>query len=255
MTHTTAAWRWGGVGAGTLVAGVAAESGALGRGMMLAAPLFGLCVLAGVLVGESSVGAPGGPTRLAAVEVRRVRDFLPRQLSNAVATAACALAALLLATTAAASPDDLGRAGRLLVCRCSPISSEAHGPWAGSFYSVPLAGVVVVGIVTAILALRQIVRRPRPLDPSGRIVSDDVHRRHAADAVTGACGVLVTIPLIGVCLVTAGALLSITCRPAWWTAAGWLLIALIPAWLVLLGRSCTAIFSARRRTPAIQEPS
>jgi hypothetical protein len=57
------------------------------------------------------------------------------------------------------------------------------------------------------------------------------------------CGVLVTIPLMGVCLVTASGLLSITCGPAWWTVIGWLLIASIPASLVLLGWSAAAIFS------------
>ncbi|MCW2881273.1 MAG: hypothetical protein JWQ95_5373 [Sphaerisporangium sp.] len=255
VTRTTAAWRWGGVGAGVLVTGVAVGSGALGRGVMLAAPLFGLCVVAGVLVGEFSVGGPRGQTRRAAVEVRQVRDYLPRQLSRAVITAACALVALLLATTAAGSPDDLGRAGRSLFRRCGPTSSEAHGPWAGSFYSFPLAIVVLAGVVTAVLALRQIVRRPRPEDPSGRIVSDDVLRRRAANAVTGACGVLVTIPLIGVSLVTAAGLLSITCRPVSWTVTGWLLIALIPAWLVLSGWSAAAIFSPRRRSPAVQADS
>ncbi|WP_424537211.1 hypothetical protein ACOZ38_14590 [Sphaerisporangium viridialbum] len=223
--------------------------------MMLAAPLFGLCVLAGVLVGEFSVRASDGQTRQAVVEVRQVRDYLPRQLSRAVITAACALVALLLATTAAGSPDDLGRAGRSLFRRCSPTSAEGHGPWAGSFYSFPLGIVVLVGVVAAVLALRQIVRRPRPENPSGRIVSDDVLRRRAANAVTGACGVLVTIPLIGVSLVTAAGLLSITCRPVSWTVTGWLLIALIPAWLVLLGWSAAAIFTPHHRSPAVQAVS
>jgi hypothetical protein len=172
-----------------------------------------------------------------------------------VITAACALGALLLATTAAGSPDDLGRAGRSLFRSCGPTSSEGSGPWAGSFYSLPLAIVVLVGVVAAALALRQIVRRPRPEDPSGQILDDNFLRRRSAYAVTGACGVLVTIPLIGVSLVTATALLNISCRPVAWTVTGWLLIALIPAWAVVLNWSAAAVLSPRRRRPAAQAVS
>jgi TRAP-type C4-dicarboxylate transport system permease small subunit len=252
LTRTTAAWRWGGVVAGGAVAVLAAKSGALGRGLLLAAPLFGLGVLVGVLVGEFSVRAPGGRTRQAAVEVRAVRDYLPRRLSRAVITAGCGLFLLLLGTTAAGSPDDLNRAGRSLFRRCDLTRSESHGPWAGSFYSIPLALVVLVGVVTAVLALRQTVRRPRPEDALGQIVSDDVPRRRTANAVTGACGVLVSIPLIGVCLVTAEGLLSISCAPMWWTVTGWLLLASIPVWLVLLGSSALAIFSPTLHAPTVR---
>lgn len=103
--------------------------------------------------------------------------------------------------------------------RCDAISSQSHGPWAGSFYSVPLGIVVLVGAVASVVALRRIVHRPRPEGTSGQIVSDDALRRRAADAVTGAGGALVSIPLIGVSLVTAAGLPSIACRPAWWTRA------------------------------------
>ena len=51
---------------------------------LLAGPVFGLCVLAGVAAGEISVRPTAGRTRTAAVEVRRVRDYLPRGLASAV---------------------------------------------------------------------------------------------------------------------------------------------------------------------------
>jgi uncharacterized membrane protein len=59
-------------------------------------------------------------------------------------------------------------------------------------------------------------------------------RYRAARAITGACGILVAVPLAGTCLVTVAALLSFSCRPAWWTTAGWALLALLPATVALI---------------------
>jgi hypothetical protein len=60
----TASFRLAGVIAGLAAGGAAANQGALGRGLLLAGPVFGLCVLAGVAAGEISVrpaGAGSGP--------------------------------------------------------------------------------------------------------------------------------------------------------------------------------------------------
>src|SRR5450432_69448 len=120
VARRTAGWRWAGVISGLAAGGAAAASGAVGRGLLLAAPVFGLCVLAGAVAGEISVRPPGGPTRRAPLEIRRVRDYLPRGLARAVIAAAAVLLALLTVTTAAGAPDDLGRPGRMLLLRCGP---------------------------------------------------------------------------------------------------------------------------------------
>jgi hypothetical protein len=153
VTRRTAGWRWAGVIGGLVAGSAAAGSGALGRGLLLAAPVFGLFVLAGVVVGETSVRSPGGRTRIAALEVRRVRDYLPRGLARAVIAAAAVLLALLIVTTATGAPDDLGRPGRILLLQCSAALQQGAGPWPGSFYSVPLAAMVVVGLIAAGAAL------------------------------------------------------------------------------------------------------
>lgn len=246
----TAIWRWSGIAVGGLAAGVAAFSGALGRGLMLAAPVFGVFVLAGVLAGELSIPAPAGRTRRAAVAVRRAVDYVPRGLACSVAGAAAVLGALLCITTAMGSADSLGRAGRVLVLRCSAAVTQSHGPWAGSFYSIPLAIVIVAGLTAAVLVLRQVVRRPRPGDPAAVAAAGDLLRRRAARTVTGACGVLVTIPLIAVSLVTADGLLAISCRPGWWTAAAWPLLALVPGWTAVLAWSGLAVLAPQRPDPA-----
>jgi len=243
VKRRTAVWRWSGIAAGTVIGCAAAISGALGRGLLLAAPIFGLFVLLGVLGGELSVRAPVVQTRKAAVKIRRARDYLPRNLSIAVTAAAGALTALLVATTATGSADDLGRAGRALARQCTSALSQSASAWAGSYYSIPLAVVILFGLAAAVGTLHRVVLRPRPGDPSVLTTADDLLRRRAGYAVTGACGVLVTIPLIGVSLVTAFALLAISCRPTWWTVAAWSLIALAPAWVVLLGWSGLAVVS------------
>ena len=252
VRRTTSAWRWSGVVVGATVAVVAANWGPLGSGLLLAAPLFGLFVLLGVLVGEFSVSAPADSPRRAALTVRRARDYLPRRLTPTVILATGALTVLLATTTAMGSADDMGRAGRSLTRQCSPTSSEGHGPWTGSFYSIPLAVVVLLGLVAAVLALRRLVRRPRPGNPLTLTPADDLLRRRSAHVVTGACGVLIAIPLIEVTGVTAYGLLSFSCRPNSWTLVAWFLIAATPVWVALLAWSGLAVLAPSRLATTVE---
>jgi hypothetical protein len=246
-----ASWRRAGVVAGLLAGGFAAYGDALGRGLLLAGPVFGLCVLAGVAAGEFSIRPAGGQTRTAMVEVRRVRDYLPRRLATAVLAAAAGLLGLLGVTSATAGPDDLGRAGRVLVLHCGPGLWQGHGPWPGSFYSVPLAAVVATGLIAAGCALRVVIRRARTGADPAVLAADDALRQRAARAITGACGILVALPLAGTCLVSAGALLSFSCHPAWWTYAGWALLALLIPVVALMGWSTAALLTPSRAAAAL----
>ena len=200
VARTTSRWRWAGVVAGVVAVVVSAQSGSLGRGAMLAGPLFALCVLLGVVVGELRVAPARGELRSAVLETRRVRDYVPRATSWAVGSAVLVGAGLLTATTLAGSPDDLGRAGRSLAYRCTDTLSGAAGPWPGSFYSLPLAAVVLGGLAATAIALRAVTLRPRQGED---LAVDDALRRHAARAVVAAAGLLVAVPLAGVAAVTA----------------------------------------------------
>ena len=242
-----AIWRWSGIAVGALAALAAAVSGTLGMGLMVAAPVFGASVLAGVLAGELSVRAPTGRTRRASIAVRHASDYIPRRLACSVATAAVGLGALLTMTTSIGSADSLGNAGRTLIRQCSAALTEGHGPWLGSFYSVPVAIMIFIGLTAAAFAMRQIVRRSRPGDPAALAAADDILRSRAARTVTGACGVFVTVPLIASSLITAEGLLGISCRPNWWTAAAWALIALVPFWAALLVWSGLAVLAPPRQ--------
>jgi hypothetical protein len=254
VVRTTAVWRWAGVTAGLVISGFLLGWEVWGgRGVMLAAPVFGLCVLAGVIVGEARARPTMGTTRSAALEVRMVRDYLPRGLTGVVAVAAVVLLVLLVATTVTASTDSAGRAGRALAVRCgSPampgvVETQGRSPWPGSFYSGPLALVVLVGLVTAWVALRQIVRRPRTGENAAAVATDDTLRRRAAGGVTAACGVLVLVPLVGVSVITALPLLGITCLSTWARLAGVSLLLLAPAMVVLITWCLAVILAATPR--------
>ena len=132
----------------------------------------------------------------------------------------------------------MDRAGRTLARQCSPILGQAVGPWPGSFYAVPLALVVLSGLVLAGLALRRVVHRPRSGDDP-RV--DDALRRSAAEAVVAGCGLLVAVPLAGVSFFAALAVLGLDCAPAVWTAAAAALGLLVPALAVLATRCALAL--------------
>ena len=244
--RTVAAWRVAGAVVGVAVAAWSVQADALGRGLMLAAPLVGLCVLAGVVVGEFRVTAPDGPVREAGLAVRRWQAYLPPRLTAAVAGSAGLLAVVLVAATLAGSPDDLGRAGRRLVRECSPDMTQSHGPWPGSFYAWPLAVVVGTGLL---LAGRAVVRIARRSGQGEDLATEERQRRRSAAAVTAAAGLLVAVPLAGVSAVAAVSLLGIGCRPALWTVLGWGLVAVLPIAVGLAAR-CLVVLAA----PAVVEP-
>lgn len=198
----TLAWRWGGAVLGAVAAWSVAGAGTLGRGPMLAPAAFGLVLLGGVLVGELAIRPRTTGRRSATLVARRVRDVLPRRTAVAVAVAAVVLLVLLATTTALGSPDDLGRAGRSLSGSCSPRTSFGAGPWPGSFYAAPLAASVVGGLLVAALVLRRVVGRPAVTGSAELRGADAVLRRRAGEAVTAACGVLVSAPLAGVLAIT-----------------------------------------------------
>jgi hypothetical protein len=225
------AWRWAGIVAGAGVAYVAATSGPLGSGLLFAAPLFGLFVLAGALIGEFTGPVPGGPVRRAHLRVRRVRDYAPGLLGGVVIAATVTLFVLAAVTTTVASADDLGRAGRSLAC-VNGLRGAAYGPWPGSFYTVPGLGLVLAGLVLAAFTLRRIARRPQPADDAD---TDDDLRRRSTDLVVSATGILVLVPLAGIAVTAGGALMALAdeCGRAWWTGAGWSLIGLTGAATVL----------------------
>ena len=226
-----------GIGLAVVTTGLGAD----GRGLMLAAAVLGLCVLVGTAVGETVVRPRRDPgPRSASLAPRRVRDYLPRTTPLVVALTV-ALVGTLVLTTLTADPDDTGRA-RALSCT-GPAMGQSHGPYAGSFYSLPLAVMLVLVLATAVVAARQVVARPRGMAATDE--GDDRLRRNSLDVIVAATGVAVAAPLAGVALTTGSALRSMTtavptCAPGWWSPVGvaFLLLALVAlaSASLLLGR-------------------
>ncbi|NHA68554.1 hypothetical protein [Phycicoccus flavus] len=158
---------------GLLAAGLLAVAGgqvdALGRVSALAPAVLGAGVLLGTVVGELTGHRAGGVRRSAPVETRRVRDVLPRGHAAVLGVGTALLVGSLAAGTAWGAPDDLGRAGRYFQVACTTVVDgvatqygSGRGPFPGSYYAVPLlAAFAVLGLLT-LLALRAVVRRPRP---------------------------------------------------------------------------------------------
>ncbi len=252
VARTTARWRTAGLLLGAALAWWVAKLDILGRGLMLTAPVLGLSVLLGVVMGELRVCAPSGSVRTAELEVRRIRDYLPRRLTPVVAAALLALAVLLAFATIVGSPDDLGRPGRALTGTCQGAgegtyaSTTSATPWPGSFYALPLAAAVVGGLLAGGVALLHVARRPR--QGEDRPV-DEALRANATGAVVAALGVLVGIPLAGVSAVSAAALGNVSCTPTAWHLLVPVLALLAPIALAFSGW-CVAVLVRPLRLPA-----
>ena len=201
MPHVTR-HRLAGIAIGSAVAWIVGSWDPLGRGLLLAAPAFGLVVLGAVLLSETLVNRPSAPIRKAALARRRARDYLPARLGWAVGSAAALLGVVGGATTAVGRPDDLGRAGRSLTVACGVDTTVSQGPWPGSYYTAPLGIAVAAGLLVAGIALSRVVNRPR----DGDAVADDVARHASGTAIVAACGLVVSIPLAGLAFISAIAL-------------------------------------------------
>ena len=213
----------------------------LGLGQMLAPVVFGLFSLLGITLGElfARPASTNGP-RSATLTPRRVRDYLPTTFVMAITVTLVAAVAVLIFTTATASADDMGRAGRQLSRACSTELSSGRGPYPGSYYSIPLLIGFLLSVALASLAARQIVRRPR-----GAMLeaSQDALRRRSLAAVTAGLGLAVAVPLSGVCVVASLALLFFNCPADWFHTVGWLILIVGAGSVVMSGWSLAVLFT------------
>jgi hypothetical protein len=189
-------------------------------------------VLAGVLAGEVLRDSRPGRLRSAPIATRSARSFLPPVATRWALGLTGALAILLAGTTLAGSPDRLGRAGRSLAVACggSAESVATHGPWPGTYYSIPMALLVVAGLLATGGVLHRIVRRPLP---DGELGAADVElRRRSARMVVAAAGLLVAVTLTGTAYFAGAAMVAIGCGPGWLAPLGWATLVLAVAGFV-----------------------
>ncbi|WP_278314578.1 hypothetical protein [Lolliginicoccus levis] len=210
---------WSGITVGIIAASYASASNPLGRGLALAAPVFTLAVLGGVIASELSARPPRGPVRTATLAARASRRYLPRALAGAVLASLIALGGLMLLGTLAASSDDLDRDGRALAYQCGELITGRVSPWPGTFYTAPLAAVLGAVIVQVAIGLWALAHRP---PSSGDHAADNAERHRSASRIVAAAGLAITVPLAGYSLVMATAAHNVPtveqgadCLPAW----------------------------------------
>lgn len=219
--RTESAWRarldipvrWAGAAAGLAVNALVTFSPEPDVDLLYGIPVFGLCVMAGVFAADVVARPSGGWLRAAEVTPRRIRDYVPRSLTAALAAQAGILLILLTIAATTASTDSDGRPGRALSVTC-PAGTHVFSPWPGPYYAWPALGGLALGTVACALLLRRVTVR------SG----NDDQRRVNARAAVGAWGVLVSAPLFAVSVTTGLVVLSVPCGGAMTDVALWGLI-------------------------------
>ncbi|MDO0912588.1 hypothetical protein QQM39_17550 [Streptomyces sp. DT2A-34] len=179
-----------------------------GEGTLYAILAFGLCAVAGVLLGDALTAPRRGAVRTAGLTPRRVRNYVPPRMTPLLLGLAAALVVLLAAAAAVASPDDLGRAGRALTVTCRGVT-QSHSPWPGLYYGLPILASLALSTAACGWSLRRIATRP----------GDEQSRRDRTLAIVAAWGLVVSSSLLGAASTASGALMSTTCDGAVGTAA------------------------------------
>lgn len=205
-----------------------------GDGILYAIPVFGLCAVAGVLLGDALTPPPRGTVRTAGLAPRRVRDQVPPRMTRLLLALAGALIVLLTVAAAVASPDDLGRAGRELTLTCRGMT-QSNGPWPGLAYGLPMLTSLAVSTAACGWSLRRIATRP----------GDDQSRRNRSLAIVAAWGLVVSSSLLGAASTASGALMDTTCDGTVGTVANWVLWPLAILALVTVPWSLFTIVSPR----------
>lgn len=191
-----------GVGAAAGVAALASSVGGLTSGRLLAVAVLvaGIAHTMVLALTEITWPRPTGARRTGRLARRDVREFAPRGLLVVAAAAAGLLVAVLLTGTAVA--DDDGRSvSRGYVLPDGALGGAGAGPFPGSFYSVPLLGVLLVLVVLVLLTLRLVVSRPAVAGADA--ATDTALRRASAHRVVRGAGAAATVTL-GAVLVVGG---------------------------------------------------
>lgn len=173
--RSTRWFTWGiGLALVVTVALLALAGIAQGRVAALAPAVGGLALLLTMCIGELRSPRQTTLTRTAVARPRRARDHVGAGPLALATLSVLALAATLVVGTVMGSPDDLGRAGRALTTVCGDVTT-IRGPWPGSYYAIPIAVALAIGLVSAVITCRTIAARPAQ-GAEGADVDDAVRR-------------------------------------------------------------------------------
>ncbi|MDX2935409.1 hypothetical protein [Streptomyces ipomoeae] len=211
--------RWSGLVVGLIVAQpfLVMENDDIAMPIVGAITAFGLCAVAGVLLGDALTPRPQEAVRTASLTPRRIRDHVPPRVAPLLIVEAVFLFTLLMIGNATATTDELNRPGRALMATCGGMTAHS-GPWPGLFYSVPILIALAVGTPACAWALRRVAHGP----------GGDQQRRDRAWAITGAWGLLVSGQLLLVILMIAVTLMDTACVGTLGMVLSWVIFPLAP---------------------------
>lgn len=202
-------------------AGSVTFGGSLGRGLVVAPALAGAVAILVMAAGEMTAPREGALERSASLARRNPSDLVSRAAAATMLVALAALVGLLLLAARTATADDMGREGRALEWATRE-GSEAHGPWPGAYYGVPLGVSLLVLCVGLVVGLRAVAARPQLNADHAAAVSDDALRHRSARLLQFVALQALSLSLGGVAfLVALGARASMAFAPAWVPVAHW----------------------------------
>jgi len=199
--------------------------GYLGRLALTGPAVAAMVAIAAILVGQHSAHEAARTPGVAGLERRSWTDYPARRALGELTGLLAAVGVVAAWTTLAASPDDLGRAGRSVTTVCTTtVPSEgvasvetvthSSSPFPGSFYTAPMAIALGLLALVVLLALISIGRRPRNGSDPELVRVDDALRRITAEGVLGAASLGLAGSLL---LVSASAYLQLgksACEPS-----------------------------------------
>ena len=169
-------------------------------GRCLRPAAFGLCVLLATALGETVVRPTpprGSPLGLAVHRAGCATTAHGSPPGLVAAMLVVSVATMLFTTLTASYDEGTDGYGRQVSCSTTDLASS-RGPYPGSYYTLPLAMVLLVVLLVAGVAARQVVQRPRGMAQSD--LDDDALRRRSLDVIVSATGLAVSAPLVGVAL-------------------------------------------------------
>lgn len=204
----------------TIVA-VCASIGAYGRGVLVAPAAAGAVAMVVLAVGERTVPTEEAPHLRVDLTPRAGVAQITRSTVALTATTLAALIALLALAWSKATADEFGHTGRGVEWATRD-GSQSHGPWPGSYYSIPMVIALLVLAAAFAVAMYAVALRPQLNADTDAAVADVRMRARSAHTMQGVFLITLGATLLAVaaCMALATSFRDVG-SPQWVTLAHW----------------------------------
>ncbi|OKL50417.1 hypothetical protein [Boudabousia marimammalium] len=190
--------------------------GPLGLGNALSPTIFGIILIAGILLHQRLHYRAATQPGKAALERRTARQYVTKRPAIVSALAVLLLLTLVVFSHYLAAPDEAGRMRNYQVA-CQG-SLQSSSPFPGSYYTLPVLAGLAITVVVAGFTLWFNARRPRNGADPQLVAADDTLRFNSAESVLSAVGLTTAASSLG--LSTFGVVTTATtCELESWGAA------------------------------------